>query len=468
MFKSVLCVIVLASGVLSQGPGSHFTDSRDSWNIDVIDTGISSTDPCIRVDTQGYPHVAYIRVNATQDSSIAYAFFNGFCWEHSTVASDQDFRECFLALDGAEPRIAFRTGSVPFTLNLATPGSGGSWLIEEFYSYFYLGKLYGLEIDSSGNPHVMYYKEHPMSEKDLHHIYYNGSTWVDEGIWWFGDGSFCKGVSLTLSSSDIPHFSQYNVFTGWMGNQDPYIRVYHTTYTGSGWTGTNLGDSDGDDTDIALDSNDYPRVIYQSGSDLRIQTYDGYSWEMAQVDPYHQSGQYCALAVDGSDVNHVAYRDDIGNNLRYAWGTGSTWNSMLIDSSYAVGAKPDIALDSAGNPFIVYNDHINLQLLLAWYGDPTGFGGHSPGSPDHLAITGISPNPAMDMFSLRVVSDSGLPVVMSLYDISGRKVMETLPGPFTAGISELDADVSDLEPGVYTVHVSDGSRMDAAQVTVIR
>ncbi|MBN2608707.1 MAG: T9SS type A sorting domain-containing protein [Candidatus Fermentibacteraceae bacterium] len=469
MAGTITILLITAGSLLSQGTGSYMNGSRDSWNNDTIDTGILQTDPTIRIDTQGYPHVAYVRTDAsTTVRSIEYAHFDGFCWRYSTIESYDDFKYCFLALNGNDPLIVYQTGAHPYTLSLATPDGGGGWQIEDFLTDTDWGTLYDLETDSYGNPHVIYYNGNAMAEKDLHHIYHNGSYWENEIVWWFGDGALCTAVSLALSSSDVPHLAQYNIWTGWEGNQDPYIRLYHTTYTGSSWTGTNLGDSDGDDTDIALDGSGLPRIVYQSNTDLRIQSYNGSTWEMAQIDPARQARYYCALAVDAAGVNHVAYHDSQNNDLRYAWGAGSSWNTMTVDSVGVVGTQPEIALDGNGNPFIVYSEETIGQIKLAWYGDSTGTGGQGPESPGILTITGVSPNPADRSISLTVATASGMPVELYFFDVAGRLVRECLPEAREGRYTLFEEDVSDLPPGVYSVLACDGENRDITRLTIMR
>lgn len=156
--------------------------SRDGWNIDVLDEDIFPTDPSIRIDSQGYPHLAYIRMDMTSRiKAVCYAHFNGYCWEYSTVHAGFDFKHCFLALHDGVPYVAFQIESYDYSLSLATPGSGG-WDIETFLVSPDYGVLYGLEMDSSGLPHLIYCNgKVGIAEKDLNHIYYNGSSWIDDG-----------------------------------------------------------------------------------------------------------------------------------------------------------------------------------------------------------------------------------------------------------------------------------------------
>ncbi len=470
MYVSTFNGLLVALMVFSCETTALDTGSYENWNFDILDTGIEPTDPSIRIDSQGYPHIAYLREDtATRSKNITYAFYNGSSWQFSTVVENLALKYCFLALDNKDvPHIAFQKGSLPFTINIAIQDQMG-WSIDELVPllYNYSGHLYSIEIGPNGRPHIIYYRRFlSIAEKDLRHLYYTDSAWNNEVAWYFGDGAGCYGVSQAVNSQDVPHLSQYNFWTGYDDPFAPWERLYHSDRSGGRWSGYLIGDCDGHQTDIALTSADLPMIVCQNDTDLLFASFNGSSWHVTYVDPSYEAKYYCAIASDGSDKPHIAYHDSFNHNLMYAWFSGSL-NSILLDSDGDVGIDPDIAVDGNGNPFIIYNDITNHQLKLAWFGDSTGVHGQEPGGFRNLSIQDVAPNPARDFLSITLSLADQSTVSISLFDLSGRLVKAAPVAVFTEGLSELSVDVTGLEHGVYIVQASDGHLSEAVLVTVL-
>jgi hypothetical protein len=168
--------------------------------------------------------------------------------------------------------------------------------------------------------------------------------------------------------------------------------------------------------DLALDSNDHPRMALYTGSleagrgldpktlyylfctagcgDLALAAWDGYSLGLAAG-----VGTYVRLALDTQNRPRLAY-EDVSYGLQYEWcvsgceGSGKVWQATLADSSatldqtepvppippcqvagWFTGKRPSLALDPSGNPRIAYDaEH--------WQGlEPINYPPGSPGCP---------------------------------------------------------------------------------------
>ena len=470
MYSTLFSLLILALTGLFGEAAAFDPGSYDNWNFDILDTGIEPTDPSIRIDSQGYPHIAYLRQDrSTRSTRITYAYYSGSSWEFRTVLENYSIKYCFLALDGNDdPCIVFQSGSRPYTISYATPVPGGGWSIVEIASSANNGYLKALDSESNGNSHVIYYDAcSGSSEKDLHHLFFNGSAWVNEIVWWFGDGAGCFGVSQALTSQNEPCLAHYNAWWGFIDSKNSWVRPCYTVRSGGSWSYEYLGDYWGDQTDIALTTGDLPRIVFQDGSELCFASSNGSTWQITNVDPAHEASEYCAIASDGSDTPPIAYHDSVNDDLRYAWSSGSSWNTTLLDSDGEVGIAPDIAVDGNGNPFIIYNDVTNHQLKLAWFGDPTGVNSHESGGVQNLSIHGVTPNPARNFLSITVSLSIQTEVSVSIFDLSGRLVRRAPIAICEEGVSELSLDITGLERGVYFVQASDGQLSKAVEVTVL-
>ncbi len=451
--------------------GSFFEDDAiaeplDQWNFDVIDSGIDSTDPSIRIDSQGYPHIAYVREDiTTREISVIYARYTGSCWTYSPVESGMDFRICFLVLDADDnPGILYLTDlSDSYIISYATQGSGDSWNRDVIVSSMNSGYLDDLQIGPDGYPRAVYEDSDwssPSGDKDHVYLYCDGSGWHEYELYDYCVGIFVGGVSMAVASDNTVHLSEYR--------GDEFVsHLYHGQGSGSTWQWeTVLDECYGNDSDIDLSGAGYSRIAYISSNKLNFSTYNGSSWQHSLVDPLHTYIFDCAMATDGSGENHIAYYGS--QSLLYAWGSGTSWNIMELDTAGWVGPDPDIALDSDGNPFIAYNDMDNDRLKLAWYGDPTGLGQQVAGSDRVFSITGISPNPASDVLGIQVSLTAVSMIEVAIFDMNGRLVLESSPVDCPGGRTELLEDISVLGTGVYLVRVSDGILTDAARVTILR
>jgi hypothetical protein len=108
-----------------------------------------------------------------------------------------------------------------------------------------------------------------------------------------------------------------------------------------------------------LDSSGKSHISYQdySNGSLKYASQTGAAWSIQVVDSSPGVGAYSSLALDSNDYPHISYQDGsdplVYPGLGYAEWNGTAWNTAII-SSGAVGFYTSLALDSAGNPHISY------------------------------------------------------------------------------------------------------------------
>ena len=131
-------------------------------------------------------------------------------------------------------------------------------------------------------------------------------------------------------------------------------------------------------TDIALDSNDTPHVVWFDASDndlkyaIRISGSGEYSWEISTVDADGDVGRFQSLAIDGDDNPSISYFEKTGEStgfIKLARWNGDGWNTGRIDELNNVfidffGARKtsSLALDPEGNAVVAYSDESAVKL----------------------------------------------------------------------------------------------------------
>jgi outer membrane protein assembly factor BamB len=296
-----------------------FSPSAYSWTIQWVDgtaddAGLSAS---LAFDPNGYPAISYHTWTPTYD--LKYARWNGATW----------------ALEVVED---LPTNSDPI--------NGTS-----------------LAFSPSGAPGVSY----------LHHIKgtgFNGKLWLAEktGASWAlqqipDNNAVGQYSSLKYDSASRPVISYHLSSAG----------VKLVEWTGSAWQLQEIDPGAPSDfySSLAIDSSDRPHVSYGTGNgQLRYARWNGASWDIHIVDsgigagwPYNHIQN--SIALDATERPHIAYRDDLSQDLKYAAWTGSTWVVETVDSAGNVGLGVSLAMDASGGVFISYRDLTNGTVKIA-------------------------------------------------------------------------------------------------------
>lgn len=131
-------------------------------------------------------------------------------------------------------------------------------------------------------------------------------------------------------------------------------------------------------TSIAIDSRNYPHVIYgyysttQGDTFLRYAYWNGSNWlkeDVSIIDPLRKYG-HKSLALDVNNNPHIAYVSNYYLDFRYAYKGSNGWEIVVPNgnpgSAEAHCNYPSIAIDNNNNPYISYYGY-NRGLRLATY-----------------------------------------------------------------------------------------------------
>jgi parallel beta-helix repeat protein len=341
----------------------------------------------LALDSASNPHISYFDLT---NQDLKYASWTGESWVIETVDSEGAVGEyCSLALDSAgNPHISY-FDSLNYDLKYAVK-EGLGWSIQVVDSSDCDLYCTSIALDSTGKPHIIYgdYIFH-RTNSTLKYAAWTGSAWSIQTVDTIISGpGYC---SIALDSLNKPHLSYSDdgmlKYACWSGSQWNIQIIEGWNVTGvftsryfddsdgflgyAEWNGTywnvhtrdglivleNFTASAGYFSDIVLDSNDRPRIVYSS-SGLRYATWNGLSWNIQIVDSA-EAWWYPSIALNSEDEAHISYFNTV-DGLYYAIQTGSGW--FIQDLDTAGNADSSIALDPDGYTHISYYDRSNDDL----------------------------------------------------------------------------------------------------------
>jgi len=336
----------------------------DSWHIETVDTGTGTWEMAlytsIALDSSNNPHISYWEYDIElEQEHLKYARWDGYHWARQLLDTlymlIYSISNTSIALDSSDnPHILYYASGLKYA-----HWTGSIWDIQGIW----IGSrgYPSIALDSSDNPHISCW-----GDLDLKYAHWTGSTWEVQVV--DADGNVGLYTSIALDSLGNPHISYYD---GDTSNCD--LKYAH--WTGSIWEiqAVDTTGSVGLFTSIAVDSSDNPHISYYdwSNDDLKYARWTGTTWEIQSVDTTGDVGGCDSIALDSSDNPHISYLDETNYDLKYAYWTGSTWEIQSVDTEGAVGGYTSIALDSSDNPHISYCDFTNNGLKYAWYGPDT-------------------------------------------------------------------------------------------------
>jgi len=526
------------------------------WHVKTVDnTGVVGDYNSITLDSKDYPHISYYDFYG---ENLKYAYFDGSNWHIETVDSDDSVGQfSSIDLDSKDhPHISYfdeTYGNLKYAYY-----DGSSWNIKRFDTFGYEGEYTSINVDLFDHIHIAYFKP---GTDDLKYAYYNGSLWFIRSI--DTDGYVGSDCSIATDSKGYPHISYYDAT-----NSD----LKYAYFDGSDWHIESV-DTEGRvgyDTSIAIDSKDHIHISYVCTIDtpkyhsaVKYAYYDGSSWHISFVGNDNYEGQGTSIAVDSKDYPHIVYEGgpsyDDTMQLRYAYYDGSKWNILTVERDFLSNyIRCSIALDSKNYPHISYFYYNERSLRYAWYGegvyinlisfsaiphnnsivlnwnvstdeDITGFNlyrkiatstispvreiaqsplqpgddyvwtkinsslitGENPYSfedrdilpdilyeykleavtsdetevlgttqinssnkPSSFSLTNIYPNPAFDKIEISFEVPIPANVDISMYDITGRRVNTIADGLYNPGEYTLTSDISCLTNGVYIMKMT--------------
>ena len=272
-------------------------------------------------------------------------------------------------MSGINLKVLSALVAVVVGLLVSSPASA-AWTVETVVSAGDVGSAVSMDLDSSGNPHIVYRDRTAPSQ--IKYIVKSGAAWgtpetvVTSGYY---------NTDLVLDSSSSPHVSYTSV--------NPYYPSY--AYKAGGVWQTKQVDWGGRDTSIALGQDGLARISYGFPT-LNYATWNGTSFANESVDTASSVGHNNSLAIDSQGRPHIAYRDDTLLALRYSHWTGTAWSTGIVDWVGDVGRFASLALSASDLPRIAYYDNDNGYLKYAYNDGTTWYNETVDGGPGYDSV----------------------------------------------------------------------------------
>ena len=275
------------------------------------DQGQFSTN--IGVDAQGNPHICYTPY------VLKYAHFDNKKWFSQMIDQGNGSRveyECSVRVtrDG-KPMLAWYWPDGGF--RYAVLGNG-VWIATglDGSPNDYAGKWNSMVLDANGNPQIAY-SDFPGGQ--LRYARYDGKAWIHSVLHSVNDdpgGPKGMGASIVLDAQGNPWISYYD---------EQSLRAMH--YNNGKWTKQTVekippfGNWGWKQfrSDIALDHNGNPHIVFESLQGLEHAWWDGKDWH-SQIVLASSSIFDNTMVMDDKDSLYVVYKDPSDGSLKLATG----------------------------------------------------------------------------------------------------------------------------------------------------
>jgi hypothetical protein len=467
---------------------AHWDGSQ--WRVEIVHDwdgncigGIS-----IVVDSADRPRIAY-RAPYEDGSALWYASWDGSEWRKEVVDHETEWScgyEAYLKLDsGDRPRISYAASIGGFVAKLKyAEWDGSSWQVETIEDTGNVGWNCCLELDSQDRSHIAY---RDTCYESLKYAIKNGSSWDIEIVESGRGVGFC--ISLELDSDDHPHIASVETHP----NDENDIKYAY--WDGSRWRFDIIesGRDQGHCVSMALDSAERPHVTYYDWdtSRLKYARWNGVSWRIKDLPMIFSYSCIVVNAEDQPCISCHSWPDPEG--LAYIWHEGEfgvelaeltavpAGEGVLVNWRFegeipagvrvlrSVGEGEPVAVHENQLPGTAtrYLDRLDKGLkplvpgigyrywleVTGTDGTTTRFGPTeavtvSDEAPE-LILYAAYPSPSREAVNIAYSLPEDGRVVLSVYDLSGRRVAVPLDGELTAGRHEVTWSCADVPSGVY-------------------
>ena len=164
---------------------------------------------------------------------------------------------------------------------------------------------------------------------------------------------------------------------------------------------------------------------------------------------------------------HDSYNSGNGQSytgdVTFSYKSGSTWSDAYDDIM-----PSDILLQNGGTlifnvtPYFL-NATGTYLLDMNIFRNPLGI--ESSTEKNHLQVF---PNPAQDIVTFQV--DLKIPgtIMGTLNNVYGQQVMEIVNGTYSAGLNNINIDVSQLAPGYYIYQIKTSAEKATGKLSIVR
>jgi hypothetical protein len=280
--------------------------------------------------------------------------FASLFWSTQTVDKNSIITDSvFSALDSrGYPHIVYNEYVGPKNNNLMYASwNGSNWELETVAQGFIIQDF---AIDPNDKPHILGGWAFNYDQKGMLYASRTGSNWTFQTV----DEEGSTDASLDFDSIGNPHIA-------YVGNNLKYA-----SWTGSKWGIQTLEPSMGlEPVSLALDSNNNPRIMYDTGASkfdtsLRYTVWnnDSQSWNYQTI---MANSSVIQLTVDTSDFSHFTCFGSKGlvNTITYGSWNGSGWETRLVISNRNVRTGGYFALDFQNNPHVTYTTNLYSSIM---------------------------------------------------------------------------------------------------------
>lgn len=170
--------------------------------------------------------------------------------------------------------------------------------------------------------------------------------------------------TIAIDSTD----KLYIAFTDFLpdGSEKATVLMYNdTNWIGLGEAGFSAGNAY--NTDIALDSNDVPYVVYiddANGSKATVMMYDGVDWIPVGNPGFSaDSVDFTTIAIDSNNTPYVAYQDTTSGKATVMKFNGNEWIPVgTVDFSDADALWIELKIDDNDTLYVAYQDGDNIMV----------------------------------------------------------------------------------------------------------
>ena len=424
------------------------------------------------------PRIAYYESGLpTEPRAVVFIEKNGSAWSSDTLAWSNillpytDAQRCSMELDAEDtPHIAFLQADDSFgdgDLIYATRPSS-TWQLTTVDSISNCGHSPSLALTAYGQPRIAYFRKYP-SENVAYYASLDGSAWTTSAFYPFGgytslalNGEGQPRIAFISSTSDDTHHVQYGVWSGssWgFTSVDPATEVKTSV------------------VNLALDEFEQSYITYLRDDDIEI----GFAWlnlppqDFDLLAPAH--GAYVTstptltweqadhrvdydvwYAVDPDFDPHWEFTDIQGTEFQFPAGylsPGGTYHWKVLARDHHDGYQTWSTAPGGGG-----GDAYWTMNILS-----TGTEGQVEaelGAP----YLSVSPNPSFGEAAVSFQLPWSGPVVLTVYDISGREVERFEEGALPAGQHSLIME--ELPSGAYHCRLEVCGYVAAQRLVVLR
>jgi hypothetical protein len=340
----------------------------DGWHREVVDDswGVGRY-AALYLDAAGFAHISYYD---EESEDLRYAYQDATGWHIDVVDSEGSVgKHTSLAVNSAGyARISYYDDDNK-NLKYAYQDQAG-WHMQTLDDAENVGRYTSLALDAAGYSHITYFDA---ADGDLEYAYQDQNGWHTVTL--DSEGAVGGYTSLAIDSLGGRHISYHDATNkalkygcidcagGVGGPLEPIQDVYDV----------------GRYTSIAVDGNNKPHIVFAThecmtwvGStcisdeprDLKYIHQDASgNWQSPLTAGY--SGEHASLALDSDGKAHASYVNDSNGYLKYANRTSGWWSRTSLEEGGTVGLNLSLELDGEGYAHISYWDSVSGHLQYA-------------------------------------------------------------------------------------------------------